>query len=207
MRKKKGTKRFQKNIPVSSLFPLSHRPICSEAFGPDTDRCFPSKLSIVFLSGLFDRRWRIHPIDSFSSWRSLSWRDKKSTMSTMSTMPTLWAVAKGKKGQSLSLDNQGKLEMKILTVESQDPVQRLIASLLTPRQLTRFSWPFRLPTRSPRRTSQTFRWLEKISTINIWNGWKPDVLTLHSKSSYPAKSNRPETENATEVIPHKIWSL
>lgn len=26
--------------------------------------------------------------------------------------------------------------------------------------------------------------------------------TLHSKSSYPAKSNRPDTEKATEVMPH-----
>jgi hypothetical protein len=41
------------------------------------------------------------------------------------------------------------------TKESQDPVQRLMPSLLTPRQLTRFSWPLNDPTLSPRRTSHT----------------------------------------------------
>lgn len=65
-------------------------------------------------------------------------------------------------------------------MESHEPVQRLKASLLTPRQLTRLSCPCNVPTRSPRSTSQT----------------------LHSKSSYPANNNRPETEKATEVIPH-----
>lgn len=43
-----------------------------------------------------------------------------------------------------------------LTVASQDPVHKLIPSLLTPKQLTRFLWPLRLPTLSPRRTSQTY---------------------------------------------------
>lgn len=42
-----------------------------------------------------------------------------------------------------------------LTIESHEPVQRLSASLLTPRQLTRLSCPCNVPTRSPRRTSQT----------------------------------------------------
>jgi len=73
-------------------------------------------------------------------------------------------------------------QAQILRVESHDPVHKLIPSLLTPRQLTRLSCPVRVPTRSPRSTSQT----------------------LHSKSSYPAKSRRPETENATEVIPQRI---
>ena len=41
------------------------------------------------------------------------------------------------------------------TIESHEPVQRLSASLLTPRQLTRLSCPCNVPTRSPRRTSQT----------------------------------------------------
>jgi hypothetical protein len=44
---------------------------------------------------------------------------------------------------------------KALTRESQDPVHKLMPSLLTPRQLTRFSWPLKEPTLSPRRTSQT----------------------------------------------------
>lgn len=42
-----------------------------------------------------------------------------------------------------------------LTIESQDPVHNDMASLLTPRQLTRLSCPWRVPTLSPRRTSQT----------------------------------------------------
>lgn len=41
------------------------------------------------------------------------------------------------------------------TMESHEPVHRLRASLLTPRQLTRLSWPCSVPTRSPRRTSHT----------------------------------------------------
>ena len=32
-------------------------------------------------------------------------------------------------------------------------------------------------------------------------------LTLHSKSSYPAKRRRPDTENPTEVIPQRIDSF
>lgn len=43
----------------------------------------------------------------------------------------------------------------MLTNESQEPVHRLMPSLLTPKQLTRFSWPTREPTFSPRVTSQT----------------------------------------------------
>jgi hypothetical protein len=42
-----------------------------------------------------------------------------------------------------------------LTKESQEPVHKLMPSLLTPRQLTRFSCPLKEPTLSPRRTSQT----------------------------------------------------
>ncbi len=42
-----------------------------------------------------------------------------------------------------------------LTIESHEPVHRLIPSLLTPRQLTRFSWPTSEPTFSPRVTSHT----------------------------------------------------
>jgi hypothetical protein len=42
-----------------------------------------------------------------------------------------------------------------LTKESQEPVHKLIPSLLTPKQLTRFSWPTSDPTFSPRVTSQT----------------------------------------------------
>jgi hypothetical protein len=57
-------------------------------------------------------------------------------------------------------------------------------SELTPRQLTRFSWPVRTPTRSPRSVSQT----------------------LHVQSSYPPKRMRPEMENATEVMPHRMLS-
>lgn len=43
----------------------------------------------------------------------------------------------------------------LLTIESQEPVQRERASLLTPKQLTRLSWPCNVPTLSPRRVSQT----------------------------------------------------
>jgi len=48
-------------------------------------------------------------------------------------------------------------------MESHEPVQRLSASLLTPRQLTRLSCPCNVPTRSPRRTSQTWRLVSTIS--------------------------------------------
>lgn len=84
-----------------------------------------------------------------------------------------------------------------LTIESQEPVQSDIASLLTPRQLTRLSCPWRVPTLSPRRTSQTC----DIVSMDHWQSHKRK-LTLHSKSSYPAKSSLPETENATDVMPH-----
>ena len=40
-------------------------------------------------------------------------------------------------------------------MESQEPVHKLNASWLTPRQLTRLSWPCSVPTRSPRKTSHT----------------------------------------------------
>ena len=43
----------------------------------------------------------------------------------------------------------------MLTIESHDPVHNERASFETPRQLTRLSCPWRVPTRSPRRTSQT----------------------------------------------------
>jgi len=32
------------------------------------------------------------------------------------------------------------------------------------------------------------------------------VLTLHSKSSYPANKSLPDTEVATDVMPHRIDS-
>jgi len=71
-----------------------------------------------------------------------------------------------------------------LSKESHDPVHKLIPSLLTPKQLTRLSWPTSEPTFSPRVISQT----------------------LHSKSSYPANSSLPETDVATDVMPHRIDS-
>ena len=71
-----------------------------------------------------------------------------------------------------------------LRVLSQLPVHSAIPSTLTPRQLTRFSWPVNTPTRSPFRVSQT----------------------LQVQSSYPPKRIRPEIENATDVMPHKILS-
>jgi len=63
-------------------------------------------------------------------------------------------------------------------------VHSAIPSTLTPRQLTRFSCPVRTPTRSPFRVSQT----------------------LQVQSSYPPNRMRPDMENATDVIPHKILS-
>ena len=42
-----------------------------------------------------------------------------------------------------------------LTNESHDPVHKLMPSLETPKQLTRFSWPTSEPTFSPRVMSQT----------------------------------------------------
>ena len=67
---------------------------------------------------------------------------------------------------------------------SQLPVQSAIPSVLTPKQDTLFSWPVKTPTRSPLSVSQT----------------------LHVQSSYPLNKIRPEIENATEVIPHKMLS-
>jgi len=49
----------------------------------------------------------------------------------------------------------GLYQAQILSRESHDPVHRLIPSLLTPRQLTRFSCPLSDPTLSPRSVSQT----------------------------------------------------
>ena len=49
-----------------------------------------------------------------------------------------------------------EIEERRFTVASQDPVHKLMASLLTPKQLTRFSCPFKFPTRSPLNTSQTY---------------------------------------------------
>jgi hypothetical protein len=89
------------------------------------------------------------------------------------------------------------------TIESHEPVHRLSASLLTPRQLTRLSCPCRVPTRSPRRTSQT--WIALAWSFALHHVVAP---TLHSKSSYPANNSRPETEKATEVMPQTgsgIW--
>lgn len=49
----------------------------------------------------------------------------------------------------------GVQELKILTMESHEPVHNDMASLLTPKQLTRLSCPCKVPTRSPRSTSHT----------------------------------------------------
>jgi len=76
------------------------------------------------------------------------------------------------------------IERQTLSVLSQLPVQSAIPSMLTPKQLTRFSWPVKTPTRSPLSVSQT----------------------LHVQSSYPPKRMRPEIENATEVIPQRMLS-
>lgn len=59
--------------------------------------------------------------------------------------------------KTINRNNNGEylIAFKALTRESQDPVHKLMPSLLTPRQLTRFSWPLKEPTLSPRRTSQT----------------------------------------------------
>ena len=46
-------------------------------------------------------------------------------------------------------------EKRTLSVLSQLPVHNAIPSELTPRQLTRFSWPVKTPTRSPLRVSHT----------------------------------------------------
>lgn len=50
-----------------------------------------------------------------------------------------------------------------LTNESQDPVHKLMPSLLTPRQLTRLSWPTSDPTFSPLVISQTY----SIQSVNV----------------------------------------
>lgn len=75
----------------------------------------------------------------------------------------------------------GSLTRRVL---SQLPVHKAIPSELTPRQLTLFSCPVKTPTRSPLSVSQT----------------------LHVQSSYPPNRIRPEIENATDVIPHRMLS-
>lgn len=67
---------------------------------------------------------------------------------------------------------------------SQLPVHIAIPSDDTPRQDTLLSCAVNTPTRSALRVSQT----------------------LQLKSSYPANNSRPDTEKATEVIPHKMLS-
>lgn len=57
--------------------------------------------------------------------------------------------------QYLFVLGRRNIKRMIRTTESQEPVQRLMPSLETPRQLTRFSWPTREPTFSPRVTSHT----------------------------------------------------
>jgi hypothetical protein len=56
-------------------------------------------------------------------------------------------------------------------MESQEPVHKLNASWLTPRQLTRLSWPCSVPTRSPRKTSHTY-WIS--------------IVLLHQRAAYLA---------------------
>lgn len=87
-------------------------------------------------------------------------------------------------------------------------MHKLVPSLLTPKQLTRFSWPTRDPTFSPRVISHTYVVLARVELSRLENNATSQsiMLTLHSKSSYPAKSNRPETDVATEVMPQRIDS-
>lgn len=75
-------------------------------------------------------------------------------------------------------------QFQILRKLSQDPVHTAMPSSVTPRQLTRLSWPARTPARSTLSVSQT--------------------LTL--KSSQPAMSNRPDLLKATEVTPQMMLS-
>lgn len=70
-----------------------------------------------------------------------------------------------------------QFQFQILRKLSQDPVHTAMPSSVTPRQLTRLSWPASTPARSTLSVSQT--------------------LTL--KSSYPAMSSRPDLLKATEV--------
>merc|ERR1712168_1069740 len=75
-------------------------------------------------------------------------------------------------------------QFQILRKESQEPVETAIPSSVTPRQLTRLSWPARTPALSRRNESQT----------------------LQLKSSYPANNKRPDFEKATEVMPQMMLS-
>jgi hypothetical protein len=68
----------------------------------------------------------------------------------------------------------------MLTIESHDPVHNERASFETPRQLTRLSCPWRVPTRSPRRTSQTCIYLSASCFLYACDA---KSRTLHSKSS------------------------
>lgn len=49
--------------------------------------------------------------------------------------------------------------------------------------------------------------VKKLVELSIIDGVKRSMsITLHSKSSYPAKRSLPETEVATDVIPHRMDS-
>lgn len=69
----------------------------------------------------------------------------------------LVTISEEAKRQKKKKSRENETKKKKHTKESQDPVHRLMPSLLTPRQLTRFSWPLSEPTLSPRSTSHTCR--------------------------------------------------
>lgn len=76
------------------------------------------------------------------------------------------------------------LQFQILRKLSHDPVATAMPSSVTPKQLTRLSWPARTPA---------------LSAFSVSH-------TLQLKSSYPARSRRPLLENATEVMPQMMLS-
>ena len=94
-----------------------------------------------------------------------------------------------RRARSVRRTNSGTHYVR-LTVESQDPVHRLIPSLLTPRQLTRFSWPFRFPTRSPRNTSQTLMKIFSILQIRFERVNVPCTRNHHTQRTADVQIQR-----------------
>lgn len=67
-------------------------------------------------------------------------------------------------------DERGREAIGQRTNESQEPVHKLMPSLLTPKQLTRFSWPTREPTFSPLVISQTCEVLARLRSAPRQDG-------------------------------------
>lgn len=92
----------------------------------------------------------------------------------------------------------------MLTRESQEPVHRLMPSLLTPRQLTRFSWPLREPTLSPRRTSHTLHEVSQLSVSSPGSFWILTYLALKIVITSEKQSSRDGESNGSDATQYLV---